>query len=70
MSDFNPGYLVNALIYSVLGIIVYAAAFQMILKGLPGDVWHELRDKGNIAVAIVAGAVALGVAFIIGSSFH
>ncbi|HYO83138.1 MAG TPA: DUF350 domain-containing protein [Bryobacteraceae bacterium] len=70
MTDFNPGYLLNAVIYSATGLVLFAAAFAVVTRMLPGDVWKELVENRNTAVAIVAGAMILGVSIIIASTVH
>ncbi|MCW5556809.1 MAG: DUF350 domain-containing protein, partial [Verrucomicrobiae bacterium] len=39
-------------------------------KLTPGDLWQELVEKRNTAVAIFFGAIALGMSLIIAACLH
>ena len=62
--------IVNALLYAGLGILVFIAAFSALSKIVPFDLWKEIVHEHNVAVAIVAGAVALGLCWIIAATMH
>jgi uncharacterized membrane protein YjfL (UPF0719 family) len=62
--------LVNALLFAALGILVFAVAFTILLKLAPFDLWKEIVHEHNVAAAILAGAVALGLCWIIASTMH
>jgi uncharacterized membrane protein YjfL (UPF0719 family) len=36
----------------------------------PGELWKEIIERQNMAVAILAGAVALGLSMIISAAIH
>jgi uncharacterized membrane protein YjfL (UPF0719 family) len=61
--------ILNALVYGVAGILIFAAAFSILLKTWPIDLWREIRER-NVAAAILAGAVALGLCWIIAATMH
>jgi len=62
--------LLNGLIFAVLGLALFATAFAIIAKAAPVDFWKEIVQERNVAVAILAGAVALGMAWIIAATLH
>ncbi len=62
--------ILNALIFAVLGCIVFVVAFAMIVKMAPFDLWKEIVHEHNVAAAILAGAVALGVCWIVAATMH
>jgi uncharacterized membrane protein YjfL (UPF0719 family) len=70
MTDFNPGYLLNAIIYSLLGIIIFSLAFVLIDKMTPYDLWKEICENRNTALAIMVGALSIGVCIIIAAAVH
>ena len=70
MTDFHPGYLLNALIYAVLGIIIYIGSFMVVDKLTPYDLWAEIVEHKNTALAIMVGFISLGVCIIIASAIH
>jgi uncharacterized membrane protein YjfL (UPF0719 family) len=62
--------LLNALIYSVLGILIFAAAFALVDKMTPYDLWKEIVEDKNVALAIMVGAMSLGMCIIIAAAVH
>lgn len=68
--NFNPTYLINSLVYSVLGVAVFWIAFLIIDKFTPYSLWKEIVEEKSIALAIVVGCMALGIAIIIASAIH
>ena len=70
MSEFHPGYLLNAVLYAVLGIIIFMGAFALIDKMTPYDLWAEIVEQKNVALAIMVGAMSIGVCIIIAAAVH
>ena len=68
--EFRIDHFVNALIYAILGGIIYFVAFYAIDKLTPGDLWQEIVEKHNIAFAIVVGFMMLGFGIIIAAAVH
>ena len=62
--------LLNTLLYAGVGIIVFVIGFFILDMLTPGKLWEEINQKQNLAVAIFAGAVALGLAIIVAASIH
>lgn len=57
-----------AAVYAVLGIVLFAMAFFAIERMTPGTLWRELIEEHNTALAIVVGAMAIGVSIIIAAA--
>jgi putative membrane protein len=62
--------LLNAVIYAVLGIVIFAGSFILIDKMTPYDLWREIVEEKNVALAIMVGAMSLGVCIIIAAAVH
>jgi putative membrane protein len=62
--------LVNAVIYSVLGIVIFALAFVIIDKMTPYHLWKEIVEDKNVALAILIGALSIGMCIIIAAAVH
>ena len=67
MTDYP---VINGLIFAGLGIIVFIIAFSLVVKLSPLDLWKEIGEGRNLAAAILAGAVALGLCWIIAATLH
>ena len=68
--NFNFGVLLNSLVYSVIGIAIFWLAFIIIDKITPYDLWKELVEEKNVALAIVVGAMSIAIAIIVGLAIH
>ncbi|HVJ00550.1 MAG TPA: DUF350 domain-containing protein [Sphingomonas sp.] len=62
--------LLSTLIYAVVGIIVFVVGFVVLDLLTPGKLWEEIEQKQNVAVAIFAGAIAIGLAIIVAAAIH
>jgi len=58
------------LLYAFVGILIFVIGFRLWDRLTPVDVWKEIAERGNIALSILAGAVAIALAIIIGSAIH
>jgi putative membrane protein len=64
------GNVVNAVVYATLGIFVFAAAFFILDKVTPYNLWKEIVQEHNIALAILLGTMSIGICIIIASAVH
>jgi uncharacterized membrane protein YjfL (UPF0719 family) len=62
--------LANALIFTALGVAAFLVAFAIVVRLWPIDLWKEIAHERNVAAAIFAGAVALGLCWIIAATMH
>ena len=72
MMNYSPAlhtFLVT-LAYTLFGLIVFGVAFWIITKLVPFSMRKEIKDEQNTALAIVIGAVLVGLAIIIASTIH
>lgn len=68
--EFNPVYLLNALVFSLLGIILFVLAFAILDKMTPYALWKEIVEEKNVALAIMVGFMSLGMCVIIAAAVH
>jgi putative membrane protein len=64
----DPGSILAALIYSLIGIVLFGVAFFVIVKVAPFSIRKEIEDDQNTALGIIIGAVIIGISLIIGSA--
>ncbi|UKK84829.1 DUF350 domain-containing protein [Sphingopyxis sp. BSN-002] len=58
------------LVYAVVGIIIFIASFVLVDLLTPGKLWAEIIERKNMAVALLAGAVAISISNIIAAVMH
>jgi len=64
-------YVVGSLLYTGIGIAVFAICFFLFDALTPKvSIWKELIEKQNIALGIFLCGIFLGIAIIIGSAIH
>ena len=66
----NTADVVSSLLYTLIGIAVFTVSFIAIDKLTPYDLWKELVERKNLALAFVVGSVGLGICIIIASAIH
>jgi putative membrane protein len=66
----NIKYIISSLVYSVLGIGVLFVAFWIIEMVTPENLWKEILERQNMALAIMFAAFMLAIAIIIASAIH
>jgi len=64
------GNVVNAFVYAAIGILVFAVAFLVIDKVTPYNLWKEIVQEHNTALAILLGTMSIGICIIIASAVH
>jgi uncharacterized membrane protein YjfL (UPF0719 family) len=62
--------LLNAFLFAALALAVFAIALAVASKLLPFDLRKEIVEERNAAAAIVVGAIALSLAWIIAATMH
>lgn len=70
MSQTLLNNLASATVFAFLGILVFVVTFAVVDKLTPYDLWKEIVENKNTAVAILVGAVSLGICIIIASAIH
>ena len=57
-------------LYAALGIVIFIVSFVLVDKLTPGQLWREIIERKNVAVALLAGAFAIGISNIIAAAVH
>jgi putative membrane protein len=66
--NLEVGSLLGALIYSLVGIVLFALAFLVIVKIAPFSIRKEIEEDQNTSLGIIIGAVILGISMIISAA--
>ena len=68
--EIHVGPIIAALVYATIGLVIFALAFIVVDRLTPYHLWKEIIDKHNTALAIVVGAVAIGISIIVSSAIR
>ena len=60
--------IANMLIFAFIGIAAALAGYKLFDKCTPGDLSREILENKNVAAAIIAAAVIIGVCIIIAAA--
>ncbi len=66
----NVTVILNSVLYALLGTAIFCVVFVLIDKLTPYQLWQELVEKQNTALAIVVGFFALGLCLIVAAAIH
>lgn len=66
----NLGDILNALVYTGLGVVVFGAAFLIMILVMPFSVRKEIEEDQNTSLGIIMGSVVIGLAMIIAAAVH
>jgi putative membrane protein len=70
MMGIQMSNVVNAILYSAIGIVIFALAFLVLDRVTPYNLWKEVIQEHNTALAILLGAMSLGICVIIAAAVH
>lgn len=62
--------ILAAVVFAALGIVVFVLSFVVVDKLTPYDLWKEILDEHNTALAILIGLASLGISIIIAAAIH
>ncbi|MDM0044578.1 DUF350 domain-containing protein [Variovorax dokdonensis] len=66
----KPAVVLGSLVYALIGVIVFWLSFLVIDKLTPYDLWGEIVERRNMALAIVVAAMCLGISIIVAAAIH
>ena len=64
------GAALASLVFALIGVAVFWLCFLIIDKIPPYDLWGEIVEKQNVALALVVAAMSLGICVIIAAAIH
>jgi putative membrane protein len=62
--------LLNAFVYACVGVVVFALAMGFVAKLAHFDFKKHIGEDRNVAAAIVAAAIVIGIAWIVAATMH
>jgi uncharacterized membrane protein YjfL (UPF0719 family) len=62
--------IISVFLFSGIGMAVLAVSFIIFDRITPGNLWKEIVEEHNVALAITTGAMTIGMAMIIAAAIH
>jgi len=67
----KPGVILSSLLFAVIGVVIFWLCFIIVDKLTPKvDLWLEIVEKQNVALALVVAAMSLGICVIVAAAIH
>ncbi|MFY7939418.1 MAG: DUF350 domain-containing protein [Burkholderiaceae bacterium] len=66
----KPGIFVGSILFALIGVLVFWVCFIIVDKLTPYDLWKEIIEEKNIALAIVVGAMCIAIGLIVSAAVH
>ncbi len=67
-NPLDPNTILATLLYTGIGVAIFLAAFYVIVKVTPFSIRKEIEEDQNTALAVVIGAVIIGLALIVSAT--
>ena len=67
---FKPAVFLGSILFAVIGVLVFWISFVVIDKLTPYDLWAEIVEKRNTALALVVAAMCLAIGIIVAAAIH
>ncbi len=64
----KPGVFFGSILFALIGVAIFWLCFVIIDKLTPYDLWAEIIEKKNVALAIVVGAMCIAIGLIVSSA--
>lgn len=66
----KPAIFFGSILYALIGVLVFWICFVIVDKLTPYDLWAEIIEKKNVALAIVVGAMCIAIGLIVSAAIH
>jgi putative membrane protein len=66
----RPAAFFGSILYAFIGVLVLWFSFVLIDKLTPYDLWAEIVEKKNVALAIVVGSLCIAIGLIVSAAIH
>jgi uncharacterized membrane protein YjfL (UPF0719 family) len=66
----KPAVFAGSIMYALIGVLIFWLCFVIIDKLTPYDLWGEIVEKKNVALAIVVGAMCIAIGLIVSAAVH
>ena len=70
MEWMKPEVLLGSVVYALAGVLIFWFCFVLIDKLTPYNLWLEIVEKQNKALAMVVAAMSLGICIIVAAAIH
>ncbi len=66
----KPGVFFGSMLYALIGVLVFLICFVIVDKLTPYQLWTQIVEEKNVALAIVVGSIAIAIGLIVAAAIH
>ena len=66
----KPGVFFGSMLYALIGVLVFLICFVIVDKLTPYQLWTQIVEEKNVALAIVVGAMCIAIGLIVAAAVH
>ncbi|MFN4117734.1 DUF350 domain-containing protein [Acidovorax sp.] len=66
----RPAAFLGSMLYALIGVVIFWVCFVIVDKITPYNLWQEIVEKQNKALAMVVAAMCLGISIIVAAAIH
>ncbi len=66
----RPGVFFGSILFALIGVAIFWICFVIIDKLTPYDLWNEIVEKKNMALAVVVAAMCIAIGLIVSAAVH
>jgi putative membrane protein len=66
----KPGVVFGSMLYALIGVLVFLVCFVIVDKLTPYQLWTQIVEEKNVALAIVVGSIAIAIGLIVAAAIH
>jgi uncharacterized membrane protein YjfL (UPF0719 family) len=66
----RPAAFLGSMLYALIGVVIFWLCFILVDKITPYDLWREIVENHNKALAMVVAAMCLGISIIVAAAIH
>lgn len=66
----KPEVFFGSMLFALIGVLVFWVSFIIVDKLTPYDLWKEIIEEKNVALAIVVGSMCIAIGLIVSAAVH
>ena len=66
----KPGVFFGSMLYALIGVLIFLVCFVIVDKLTPYQLWNQIVEEKNVALAIVVGSIAISIGLIVAAAIH
>ncbi len=66
----RPAVFFGSIVFALVGVLIFWISFVIVDRLTPYNLWEEIVEKQNLALAIVVGSMCIAIGLIVSAAVH